>query len=289
MDKKKVIGFPVSDNTASNYHINFGSVIKEKRKAIGMTQAELAEKMRVIRNTVANWESEKVRPEFDTIPLLCDILGISVEELFGFHGKMDVSDEEEKLVKNFRALSPLGRNMAQKAIFGMLQAETEAEELAICRNFDIIEDDKGAYAAGTDDSYSDTGVEAVFIRKTAESQQADFIAHVMGQSMEPVYHDGDIVYCAKPKEIKAGQDVVCRTSQGKLIKRIAEDGSLYSVNPNPLYKVRKMCDDDDVRIMGVVIGTVKHSDYPSQKELITLNELCQNEMKEFKAQHRIID
>lgn len=292
MDGKKVVKFPVPGrNTGgpSNRQISFGSVIKERRKAADMTQAELAERMGVIRNTVVNWEADKAKPEYDTIPSLCDILGISVEELFGFHGKMNVSDDEEKLIKNYRSLSPLGRNMAQKALFGMLQAESESEGISICSKFALIEEDRGAYAAGTDAAYSDSGTDALFLRITPESQRADFIAHVQGQSMEPVYHDGDIVYCVRTETVESGQDVVCKTNQGKLIKRIAEDGSLFSVNPEPIYKVRKMYDDDDVHIVGVVIGKVKQSDYPSQHELITLNELRKDEIREFKEEHSIID
>ena len=64
---------------------------------------------------------------------------------------------------------------------------------------------------------------------------------------------------------------------------------LFSVNPDPFYKLRKMYEDDDVNIRGIVIGIVKRSDFPSQKELITLNELQHDVMKKYRAEHNIYD
>ncbi len=269
--------------------VKFGSIIKERRKAKGMTQTDLADEMGVIRNTVVNWEADKAKPEFDSIPKLCSILGISTEDLFGAHGADTYSEEEKKLVRNYRALSMLGQQMAQKSVFGMLQAELEAEGQKICRSFDPIVEVLGAYAAGLDEPYSDDKDDAIFIRKTPISIRADFIAHVKGRSMEPDYHDGDLVYCRSSSVARPGQDVVCTTSEGRLIKRIGEDGMLFSVNPDPFYKLRKMYEDDDVNIRGIVIGIVKRSDFPSQRELITLNDLRHDDMKEFKEENQIFD
>ena len=269
--------------------VKFGSIIKERRKVKGMTQTDLADEMGVIRNTVVNWEADKAKPEFDSIPKLCSILGISTEDLFGAHGADTYSEDEKKLVRNYRALSMLGQQMAQKSVYGMLQAELEAEAEKICRSFEPIVEDLGAYAAGRDEPYSDDKDDTIFIRRTPMSIRADFIAHVKGRSMEPDYRDGDLIYCRNSSVARPGQDVVCTTSEGKLIKRIGEDGMLFSVNPAPEYKVRIMYDDDELRIRGIVLGIVKRSDFPSQKELITLNELQHDVMKKYRAEHNIYD
>ena len=292
MDERNVIAFPEGGKTMNKKPIpviKFGNVIKKRRKAKKMTQADLAETMGVIRNTVVNWEADKAKPDFETIPLLCSVLDISLEELFSFRGNNDFSDDERKLLKNYRDLSTIGKLMALKAVAGMLTAECEAEGQRTCRSFGILEKVKGSFAAGNDEPFTDETSEAVFIRNTSISTQADFIAHVKGRSMEPAYRDGDFVYCKKASAALPGQDVVCITNEGRLIKRIAEDGMLFSVNPDPIYKVRKMYDDDDLQIKGIVIGVVQPSDYPSKRELITLNDLRWNDMKAFIEEHEIDD
>lgn len=285
MRSKKVIKIP----DAAFPVWKFGAIIKEHRKQKGLTQTELAEKIGVFRNTISNWEADRVTPDFESLSALCVQLDISKEELFGLQNASDITEDGIKLLKVFYDLSPTSQRMLIKTAFGMLQVESEEEGEKICASFIPIEDDLQPCAAGEDEPYSDNKSDAIFIRKTKDSLRADFIAHVKGKSMEPVYHDGDRVYCRSSSAALPGQDVVCTTSKGKLIKRIGEDGTLLSVNPDPQYIVGKKYDDDDVRIRGIVIGIVKPSDFPNEQESITLNELRREDLNEFREEHGIID
>lgn len=58
-----------------------GRLIAETRKERGMTQLELAEKMGVTDKAVSKWERDLSCPDVNTLPLLADVLGLSVEEL----------------------------------------------------------------------------------------------------------------------------------------------------------------------------------------------------------------
>lgn len=60
---------------------NPGSRIAEKRKALGITQIEFAEKMHVTRQTVSRWESGAALPDIDKIGEISDILGVSCDYL----------------------------------------------------------------------------------------------------------------------------------------------------------------------------------------------------------------
>ena len=55
--------------------------IKEQRKAKGLTQAELAEKLFVSEKTISKWECGKGFPDTSLVLPLCDALGISANEL----------------------------------------------------------------------------------------------------------------------------------------------------------------------------------------------------------------
>ena len=58
-----------------------GMVIASLRKAQGMTQAELADKMQVTDKAVSKWERDLSCPDIQSLPRLAEILEVSVEEL----------------------------------------------------------------------------------------------------------------------------------------------------------------------------------------------------------------
>ena len=60
---------------------SIGEIIASLRKAKGMTQNELAEKMNVTDKAVSKWERDLSCPDVNTISKLADVLGVSVEEL----------------------------------------------------------------------------------------------------------------------------------------------------------------------------------------------------------------
>ena len=59
----------------------FGIKAAEKRKSLGMTQIEFAEKMHVTRQTVSRWEAGSAMPDIDKIGEIADILGVSCDYL----------------------------------------------------------------------------------------------------------------------------------------------------------------------------------------------------------------
>ena len=62
--------------------IKIGSFIAERRKAVGLTQMQLAEKLNVTDRAVSKWETGRSMPDSSLMPLLCDVLGISLSDLF---------------------------------------------------------------------------------------------------------------------------------------------------------------------------------------------------------------
>lgn len=58
-----------------------GAKIAERRKSLGMTQIEFAEKMHVTRQTVSRWEAGTAMPDIDKVGEIADILGVSCDYL----------------------------------------------------------------------------------------------------------------------------------------------------------------------------------------------------------------
>ena len=60
-----------------------GKRISTRRKALGLTQDQLAEKLGVTAQAVSKWENDQSCPDITTLPRLAEIFGISVDTLLG--------------------------------------------------------------------------------------------------------------------------------------------------------------------------------------------------------------
>lgn len=63
--------------------MNLGNNISAKRKAMGMTQEELAAKLGVSPQAVSKWENNLSCPDISLLPAIAKIFGTSVDELLG--------------------------------------------------------------------------------------------------------------------------------------------------------------------------------------------------------------
>ena len=57
--------------------------IKEARERAGMTQVELAEKLKITQSAVSHWEQGIGMPSAKQIPLIAKVLKTTISELFG--------------------------------------------------------------------------------------------------------------------------------------------------------------------------------------------------------------
>jgi transcriptional regulator with XRE-family HTH domain len=67
-----------------------GTKIKEMRFKTGMSQEELAEKSQVSLRTIQRIENNENEPRGKTMQLICDSLGVPIEELLDFGKKEDL-------------------------------------------------------------------------------------------------------------------------------------------------------------------------------------------------------
>ena len=80
--------------------IKIGKFIAERRKALGMTQMQLAEKLYISDRAVSKWETGKSMPDVSIMLELSNILGISVQELLmGEINYMDGKNNEKVLLE----------------------------------------------------------------------------------------------------------------------------------------------------------------------------------------------
>ncbi len=84
---------------------------------------------------------------------------------------------------------------------------------------------------------------------------ADFVIGVSGDSMEPTYHDGDMVYVEQRQVIDIGDIGIFFYNNECLIKEAGENG-LISHNP----KYEMIPGTEDIRCIGRVLGKVPDKD-----------------------------
>ena len=72
--------------------LNLGTKIRELRRRDGRTQEALAETLGVTAQAVSRWESGGSYPDVEMIPSIANYLGITIDELFGYH-----NDRESKI------------------------------------------------------------------------------------------------------------------------------------------------------------------------------------------------
>lgn len=63
--------------------MNLGKNISERRKSMGMTQEELADKLGVSPQAVSKWENNLSCPDIALLPEISKLFGISIDELLG--------------------------------------------------------------------------------------------------------------------------------------------------------------------------------------------------------------
>ena len=98
-------------NPARKEHM--AKLIRQKRIAAGMEQGELAAKIGVTPAAVGNWERCLSRPDLDTLPILCEELGISAAELLDMKPEMSLTGNERTALESYRRLSPAKQRMVQ--------------------------------------------------------------------------------------------------------------------------------------------------------------------------------
>lgn len=247
---------------------HLANLLKQRRLALGLEQAQIAEQLGVTAAAVGNWERCMSRPDIDTIPQLCALLGVTAAEILGIEPELTLTGTERTVMEAFRQLNPL----QQKMIRGLMdqmnwgnirEAQQRIRAMYQCRN----EIELGA-AAGPGGPLEDT-VETTptYVRVNPLSRRSTCIVRVNGHSMEPKYADGSRVYVDEKAQPQPGDDVVVIYENTMYIKRFEPEG-LVSYNPDkkafPLIKVGGW---QDVKLIGKVIGLVNEYDIPSGAEL----------------------
>ena len=255
--------------------MSVGSRMKERRESLGMTQVQLAELLGVTKGAIGNYETDANSPKASVLYKVFEVLKCDANYLFQDEirerRECTASPQEmEYLVKKYRLLDPYGK----EAVDGVLDVESRRcreerqKQAAILR--EQREQSEAAEEIAPEDIYSiplyslpmsaGTGQEAGqeypedFLLKKRPPRGTSFIARVSGNSMEPTYYDGVLVFIHASVDIRPGQTGAFLMDGQLWIKELG-DGVLISHNPD--YGPRKFT--EDIRCQGLVLGVCDQS------------------------------
>lgn len=112
--------------------IEIGKFISKCRKGKKLTQAQLAEKLNITDRAVSKWETGKSMPDSSIMLELCEILGITVNELLSGE-EIDIESFEKKADENLIALKRKDENnITKNVIISILFSVTLLTGIMVC-------------------------------------------------------------------------------------------------------------------------------------------------------------
>ena len=124
-----------------------GMMIATKRKELGMTQLELAEKMGVTDKAVSKWERDLSYPDINSLPQLAEVFDMSVDDLMQV--KRESMEQGDKTsVKDLFRLIPravcvaMGIAVAALGILGQIDTQKAVIMLGVgvaCAGISLLE------------------------------------------------------------------------------------------------------------------------------------------------------
>ena len=236
-----------------------GNSIKEVRKSKKLTQKKLAELTGFKQNTISNHENGNRQLDEKDIRIYAQALEVSPQYLFDLAkpSSIEITPTASQIQSIYDQLEPPGQ---RKVITYAEKLRDEQEKRRKAKKNEVSEKVVQLYgydyydhaaSAGTGQYLNDVRVEQIELPVDVD---ADFVIPIKGDSMEPDYHDGDLVFIQTSVDLNDGVIGVFNYNGEAYIKQLVidtEQAYLHSLNPD--YKDMPITPDTDFRIIGEVV------------------------------------
>jgi phage repressor protein C with HTH and peptisase S24 domain len=233
--------------------MNLGDILRAKREKLGLTQQEVADCAEISKPYLSQIETGKVRnpPTDRVLTALERALAMQAGELTRLANlertPADVRHEHQQLQAKVGQLREVLRRLTRSGertvaeglnLHDMLGAPEGDGSAQLCAGspVPVINSVQAGYPQDFTDLDYPAGVADEYIRCPEMSDAQAFAARVVGDSMEPRYHQGDVVVFSPNTPVKNGADCFVRfEGGGTSFKRFYQDNPetvrLQPLNP----------------------------------------------------------
>lgn len=202
---------------------------------------DLSEKTGISRSSISEWLSGKYEPKQDKIFLIAEALNVDEGWLLG----LDVPIERKSNISEiYNQLVP----KRQQKVYEY--AEKQLEE----QNSKVVPLLGGVAANPAELAYGDMAAEEVAEYNVPEKADCALVVH--GDSMEPEYRDGDIVFYKCQITIENGETAVVEINgDGVTLKKVYfnfDEDKVILRSLNDKYEDREL-NPEEVRVLGKVV------------------------------------
>ena len=237
--------------------MRFGETLKSARLRAGLTQLQIAQALGITASTYCGYETGKRQPDLSRLRRLAQLLHTSADALLSLPSDSPeiqkapvhpVTEAEYEGLELFRSLDAHGQRIVRLVFDEELSRLQAAAFRAPKRAIFRISEQPAAAGLGVylgPDAFRD-----VSVRRSTLPRGARFGVPVSGDSMEPAYHDGDILIVSDALPEPGDVGVFVMDAMGYV--KVCGRGELLSLNP--AYAPIPMT--EGIRPCGKVIGTL---------------------------------
>lgn len=236
-------------------YIALGKTLQEARIALGLKQIDVANRIGCTSANISSWERGKSKIDIDSFAELCMIynldFGVTLERLNQNANTVNelISTIEREHIKKYRTLDEYGKELVDSVLeieFRRCNSKNNITELTIELPMPEL-----PASAGTGTWLEDGYNTPVTVKRTKEAERANVVIRVSGESMEPLFSDGECVLVRIQPDIETGEIGIFIVDNEGYIKKKGS-GELISVNPE--YDNIPIGEFTEYRCFGKVLG-----------------------------------
>lgn len=217
--------------------------LKERRLELGLTLEEVGDIVGVGKSTVRKWEQGMIsNMGRDKIVSISKALKISPLDILEI-------EEQNNIYTIYNQLNPTRQTKVYNFATDQLNEQRVEETPAIYHTVQVY----SLLSAGTGIVDLDP-TDTTEIELNGHVPPHDLAFEVRGDSMEPVFENGEIVFVKKTQDIHNGQIIAVQINEEAFIKKVyINDDHMRLVSLNKEYEDIIANEDDDIRVVGKVL------------------------------------
>ena len=233
-----------------------------------MTQKKLADTLQLSQTAVTNWIKGKNAPDIDTLMEICRIFDVSINEIISEPSQLLISKEAQLFTEKYSVLDAHGKELVNLIIEKELERLQVAPETTNIRSIESAQPNFTEEAvtiisipfydmpvsAGTGIYLQDDYLDEIPVEASPVTQRTDFALRVNGDSMEPRYHNNDILLVERRQMLEPGECGIFVLNGEGYFKKLGKN-QLISLNPK--YAPISFGAYDTVECIGKVIGKLE--------------------------------